>query len=281
MTRAAAGTDQKPSGAPHAARGSEPDAKTAWDPAAYTEFVDERLRPARDLIERIPPIAARRIYDLGCGAGLAARMLAKRWPDAAVAGIDASAEMLAMARATPAEVQWIQSDIAAWAPAEPPDLIFSNAALHWLNNHSLLIPRLLETLSPGGVLAVQMPRNYAAPSHRALGEVANGKRWRERLATVLRPWPVADPEVYLAMLIERAARVDVWETTYLHVLSGENPVLAWVSGTALRPLLAILDDSERADFLAAYAGRLAQAYPRRADGRTVFPFRRLFIVAAR
>lgn len=254
---------------------------TAWDPAAYTEFVDERLRPARDLIARIPPLEARRIYDLGCGPGWATRLLAARWRGAAVTGVDASAEMLAAARATPADIEWVEGDIGAWTPTEPPQLIFSNAALHWLNGHQVLIPRLFGALSPGGVLAIQMPRNYAAPSHRALGEVAEAPRWRKRLTAVLRPWPVGEAEVYLAMLLERAASLDIWETTYWHVLSGENPVLAWVSGTALRPLLAILDEDERKEFVAAYARRLADAYPRRADGRTLFPFRRLFIVAVR
>ncbi len=276
---AAAGINAAPPAARATARAGERAGSPAWDPAAYTEFIDERLRPARDLIKRIPPIMPRLIYDLGCGTGWATRLLAERWPDAAVTGLDSSAEMLAAARATPGNIDWIEGDLAAWAPVERPGLIFSNAALHWLNNHPVLIPRLLEALSPGGVLAVQMPRNYAEPSHRALGELAEARRWRDRLATVVRPWPVEEPRVYLALLLEHAARVDLWETTYWHVLTGENPVLSWVSGTVLRPLLAVLDENERTDFLAAYARRLAEAYPRRADGRTLFPFRRLFIVA--
>lgn len=279
MTNAAAGTDRADDVAPLAARGSRRGA--SWDPAAYTEFIDERLRPARDLIKRIPPIEPRLITDLGCGTGWATRLLAERWPGATVTGIDSSAEMLAAAREAAGTIDWLEGDIAGWQPAEPPGLIFSNAALHWLNNHPVLVPRLLDALAPGGVLAVQMPRNYDAPSHRALAELAHERRWRERLAAVLRPWPVAEPQVYLAMLIERAARVDIWETTYWHVLSGDNPVLAWVSGTVLRPLLAVLDEDERATFIAAYGRRLAEAYPPRSDGRTPFPFRRLFIIAVR
>lgn len=241
----------------------------------------ERLRPALDLIARIPAIAPRHVFDLGCGTGSATRLLAEPWPGATVTGVDASTDMLEAARAGGGGIRWIEADLAGWTPEEQPDLLFSNAALHWLDDHPALFPRLLGLLPPGGVLAVQMPNNFAAPSHRAIAELADDERWRERLLALIRPAPVAPPERYLEMLLSLATRVDVWETTYWHVLGGEDPVPAWTGGSALRPVLAALDDNERRDFMAAYAGRMRAAYPRRDNGLTLFPFRRLFIVAVR
>lgn len=208
-------------------------------------------------------------------------LLARRWPEATVTGVDASPEMLEAARTTGAKIRWIEADLAGWTPDEPPDLLFSNAALHWLDDHPALFPRLLGLLEPGGVLAVQMPNNFAAPSHRAIAEIAADERWRERLSPLIREQPVASPAAYLEMLLPLTARVDVWETTYWHLLEGEDPVPAWTGGSVLRPFLAALDEDERRGFTAAYAARMRAAYPRRADGLTVFAFRRLFLVAVR
>ncbi len=249
--------------------------------AAYARFADQRLRPALDLIGRIPDVAANTIVDLGCGPGSVTRLLAQRWPQAHVTGIDASAEMLAAARREGGGVRWLQADLADWAPEDQPDLIFSNAALHWLDDHEALFPRLLAMLPAGGILAVQMPNNFAEPSHRAIFALAAEERWREKLAPLLRAPPVAPAETYLEMLLPRTAHLDLWETTYWHALDGEDPVPAWTSGSALRPFLGVLDEDERRDFLAAYAQAMRAAYPRRDDGRTPFPFRRLFIVATR
>lgn len=209
------------------------------------------------------------------------RLLAERWPEATVKGVDASPEMLEAARATGAKIRWIEADLAGWTPDEPPDLLFSNAALHWLDDHPALFARLLGFLEPGGVLAVQMPNNFAAPSHRAIAEIAADERWRERLSPLIRKPPVASPERYLEMLLPLTARVDVWETTYWHLLEGEDPVPAWTGGSVLRPFLAALDEHDRRYFTAAYAARMRAAYPRRADGLTPFPFRRQFLVAVR
>lgn len=249
--------------------------------AAYARFADQRLRPALDLIGRIPDVAANTIVDLGCGPGSVTRLLAQRWPRSCVTGIDASAEMLAAARREGGGVRWLQADLADWAPEGRPDLIFSNAALHWLDDHEALFPRLLAMLPAGGILAVQMPNNFAEPSHRAIFALAAEVRWREKLAPLLRASPVAPAEAYLEMLLPRTAHLDLWETTYWHVLDGEDPVPAWTSGSALRPFLGVLDEDERRDFLAAYAQAMRAAYPRGVDGRTPFPFRRLFIVATR
>ncbi|HYN38281.1 MAG TPA: methyltransferase domain-containing protein, partial [Rhodospirillales bacterium] len=189
-----------------------------WDAAAYARFVDERLRPALDLIGCIPDVEPEHIVDLGCGPGGVTRSLAQRWRQARVTGIDASADMLAAARRDGGEIRWLQGDLADWVPDAQPDLIFSNAALHWLDDHRALFPRLLAMLADGGVLAVQMPNNFAAPSHQAIFELAVREQWRERLAPLLRASPVASAETYLEMLLPQRARVDLWETTYWHAL---------------------------------------------------------------
>ncbi len=255
--------------------------RSTWDVAAYEQFADERLRPALDLIGRIPDVAPKHIFDLGCGTGSVTRLLARRWPEAAVTGVDGSAEMLAAARRDGGSIRWLQADIADWLSDAQPDLLFSNAALHWLDDHGVLFPRLLALLPSGGVLAVQMPNNFAAPSHRAIAELAEREAWRDRLLPLVREAPVAPAGAYLEMLLPQTARVDLWETTYWHVLDGEDPVPAWTSGSVLRPFLAALAEGERRDFIAAYTEAMRAAYPRLHGGRTPFAFRRLFIVAQR
>ena len=250
-----------------------------WDPAQYLKFADHRLRPAIDLLNRIDLDHPKEIYDLGAGAGNVTRLVKERWPDADVTGVDDSEAMLAKAAATAPAINWRQADLATWRPDRPADLIYSNAALHWLPGHERLFPALLAALTPGGVLAVQMPRNFGARSHTAIGEAALGGPWRATLEPLLRPAPVADPDFYYGALAPRADGLDIWETEYLQVLEGSNPVKEWTKGTWLKPLLDALAEPERGRFEAAYAALVAQAYPARVDGRTLFPFRRLFIVA--
>lgn len=189
--------------------------------------------------------------------------------------------MLDEARTRPEQIRWLQADLGAWTPDAQPDLLFSNAALHWLDDHQALFRRLFDLLAPGGVLAVQMPSNFAAPTHRAIADLAGRGRWRGRLLPLVRQAPVAPAEAYLALLLPLASSLDVWETTYWHVLEGEDPVPTWSAGAALRPILAVLDEAERREFMAAYSETMRAAYPRRGDGLTLLPFRRLFIVAAR
>jgi trans-aconitate 2-methyltransferase len=251
----------------------------SWHPEPYLAFGDERTRPAADLLARVPLAAPARIADLGCGPGNSTALLVQRWPAAEVLGIDSSAAMLAKAEASGLEAGWRKCDLAAWTPDAPYDLLFSNAALHWLPDHARLLPRLLGHLRPGGVLAVQMPRNFEAPSHALLREVARAGPWAGRLAPCLERAPVAAPEWYRDLLAPLTEALDIWQTEYLHVLEGEDPVLSWTRSTALRPLTALLPPQEQARFEADYAGRLRTAYPRRPDGRTLFPFRRLFVVA--
>ena len=254
----------------------------SWDPNQYLKFTDHRLRPALDLLAQIPAADPRSIYDLGCGPGNITRLLAERWPGARVVGVDSSADMLAKARQEAPGVAFEQADIAHWSPPARADLLFTNATLHWLDDHAALLPRLAAQLAPGGVLAIQMPDNRTSPSHLLMDEAAAAGPWHARLAR-LRPvyGAMQSPDAYYRMLAPVAAQVDIWETTYLHVLEGDNPVVEWTKGTALRPYLDALEEPERAAFLAAYAARIAAAYPKQPDGRTLLPFRRIFIVARR
>lgn len=262
-------------------------AGTRWDPQQYLKFGDHRLRPALELLERIPIESPRLIYDLGCGDGTMARLMAERWPDATVYGVDNSPQMLEKAAATPSRVMWIEADIQNCTPAEPPDLLYSNATLQWLDDHQTLFPRLLAALTPGGCLAVQMPLSWGMPSHWLMREtLANGGERGAPLGSetlrqsVARKW-VLDAEEYYDLLIGRVESLDIWETEYLQVLEGADPVLEWVKGTGLRPILNGLAGQERERFLAEYARRLREVYPTRPNGRTLYPFRRLFLVATR
>lgn len=263
----------------------EQPASTRWDPGLYLTFADHRLRPALELLARVPLESPRVVYDLGCGTGHVTRILAARWPAATVYGLDSSPDMLTKAAAEPSIIRWIEADIRDWRPEEPPDLIYANAALQWVEGHRELFPRLVRFLRPGGCLAVQMPLSWDQPSHRLMREtLANGGPGGRSLGTealrqtVGREW-VEPAEVYYDLLTGVTRSLDIWQTEYLQVLQGQDPVLEWVKGTALRPILQGLNDAERALFLVEYARRLRLAYPPRADGRTLYPFRRLFIVA--
>jgi trans-aconitate 2-methyltransferase len=260
----------------------------SWDPLQYLQYEDARLRPALDLLARIPLDRPESVVDLGCGAGNVAQWIARRWPEAHIEGVDGDAAMLARAReatAGDARYRWVQSDLAAWRPAHPPDLIYSNAALHWLDDHGVLFPLLLRAVADGGVLAVQMPDNFGAPSHRELFELASSPNWRERLGAHVRASPVSAPASYHEWLAPIARAQDIWSTEYLQRLpardDGEHPVVAWMRGSALLPFTNAVQGDERGEFVAAYAARIERAYPRRAEGDVLFPFRRVFIVANR
>ena len=251
----------------------------AWDPDRYLAFADLRLRPALDLLARVPVDAPASVVDLGCGAGNVTQVLKQRWPQAQIGGVDGLPEMLAKARDTAPDVAWIEADIDGWQAAAPVEVLYSNAVLHWLDDHATLLPRLLDMVAKGGALAVQMPRNPDAPFQRLMEEVARDGPWWDRLSPLLRPDPVAEPGFYYDLLAPAAARVELWETTYQQVLSGDNPIVEWVKGSRLRPLLAALDEGARSDYEAEYAARVRTAYPKRADGTTLLPFRRLFLIA--
>jgi trans-aconitate 2-methyltransferase len=253
----------------------------SWDPKQYLKFSQPRLRPAIDLLARVAAAEPRMVYDLGCGAGNVTAILVQRWPSAQIVGVDASAAMLAQAAQALPQVQWVQHSLADWRPLALADVIFSNAALHWLPDHQQLFPALLQALAPGGVLAVQMPRNFAAPSHTLIDATARTGPWRSKLEPLLGAAPVATPQFYYSLLAPLTQQLDIWESEYLQVLSGEDPIKEWTKGTWLMPFLDRLDPAERVAFEADYAQRLRAAYPPLAGGSTLFPFRRLFLVAQR
>lgn len=255
-----------------------------WDPAQYSRFEAQRDRAALDLLVRLPEdFAPREIWDLGCGAGQHAALLKRRHPEARVHGMDSSAAMLDQARALSDDVDWSVGDIATWAPERPVDLIFANASLQWLPDHAPLFRRLAEALAPGGVLAVQMPLSWDTLHHRLMRETLAEEPWASRFAEVTTRVQVMSPEAYYDVLAPLCDDVDIWSTTYLHVLAGDKAVLEWMKGTALRPYLTALDGDPTAcdAFLAALGGRLSAAFPRRPDGATLLPFPRLFLVAQR
>jgi trans-aconitate 2-methyltransferase len=236
----------------------------------------------------VPLDDPRTIVDLGCGSGNVTRLLGERWPDARVVGVDSSPSMLREARAATRDdprFTFVPADLAQWQPDPPVDLVYSNAALHWLPDHAALFARVAAMVAPGGALAVQMPDNFRAPSHTLIADLARSERWRKQLAAIVREPPVATAVEYFGWLAPLMPVVDIWFTEYLQVLAprndGEHPVAAWTKGTWLVPFLEALDAPQRTQFLHEYMQHLARDYPARQDGRTLFPFRRVFIVATR
>lgn len=252
----------------------------AWDPGRYLRFADERRRPGLDLLGRIPHGRRRLVVDLGCGTGHLTAALADRWPDARVVGVDSSSDMLERPRAALPGLEWVEADIARWAPPSPPDVIYSNAALHWVDDHAGLIPRLLGLLSASGVLAVQMPNNWDQPTHTVPARILDEPGWPEEARDAHPRRRVASPADYRRWA-SPAAVVDIWETIYHHPLTGPDPVLEWVKGSLLRPVLQVLDPDEGRELERRCAEGYRSAYPPDPDGVTLFPFRRLFIVAVR
>lgn len=252
----------------------------SWDVAQYERFAEPRLRPALELLARVPLQSASMVVDLGCGTGAMLKPLRARFPAARLIGVDSSPEMLA--RAVDAD-DLVVADAATWTPPPGTDLLYSNAALHWVDDHARLFPRLIDALAPGGVLAVQMPRNHDRPSHRLIADTVRSGPWRARLEPVLasREWPVDDPTEYWDLMSGLVSSLDLWEVDYLQPLHGRDAVAEWTRGTALRPFLSALDDEEAEAFYEAYRARVGDAYPRRADGTTLLAFRRLFFVAMR
>lgn len=259
-------------------------ARPRWDPNQYARFEAERDRAALDLMLRLPDdLSPDEIWDLGCGAGQHAALLRRRHPGATVHGLDSSPSMLERARALDDAVHWVLGDIAGWSPGRPADLIFANASLQWVPDHPALCTRLTAALSPGGVLAVQMPLGHDTRHHALLREVSAEGPWAAALAGVERTPPLLDPADYYVLLADTCNAVDVWSTTYLHALTGEDAVLEWMRGTALRPYLTALTDDPglSAAFEDALGDALSRAFPMRPDGVTLLPFPRLFLVARR
>ena len=253
----------------------------SWNPQQYLKFGGERLRPAQDLLGRIPLREPHTVIDLGCGTGTVTALLHARWPKARVIGVDNSTAMLERARGTLPEVEWEVADLARWSAREPVDLLVSNAALHWLDDHATLFPRLVAQLAPGGVLAVQMPAQHDAPSHQLGYALAESPRWREPLRGLVRRQPILDAEAYYGLLRPHTSALDLWFTEYIQVLGGDNPVAEFTKGSFVGVWLAALPAPDAEAFERDYRAAIADAYPRRADGTTLFPFRRFFLVAQR
>ncbi len=253
----------------------------AWDPDQYLRFGDERARPFVDLLARVGATQPASVVDLGCGPGTLTATLAERWPAARVVGVDRSPEMIASARTLRRPgLEFVVDDVRTWSPPGPVDVVISNAALHWVPEHGPLLAAIAGWLAPGGWVAVQVPGNFGAPSHRLLAELCASPRWAGRLADAADQAAVLAPAAYAELLADAGLTPDVWETTYLHRLTGQDPVLEWVRGSTLRPVLARLDAAEAAAFTAELAPRLRAAYPAGRHG-TLFPFRRIFAVGRR
>lgn len=256
-----------------------------WDPAQYDRYADQRGRPFRELIARVGVERPGRIADVGCGPGSLTRSLAERWPDATVIGVDSSAEMIMVAEplSIPGRLEFVRCDLREWKPGAPLDIVVANAVLQWLPGHLDLIATMAGWLAPGGALAFQVPDNFDQPSHTVVRELRESDRWRDRLGEDAdRRIGVERPDTYLHALVTAGLEPDVWQTEYLHVLSGTDPVLEWVKGTALRPVLDALagDGAATGEFLAECGARLRAVYPAESFG-TVFPFRRTFAVGHR
>lgn len=243
-----------------------------WDPNQYLSFADERALPFHHLVTAVVHPRPHRVLDIGCGPGALTATLLERWPSAKIQGIDSSPEMIELAerRAVFHRLRFAHADIRSWRPEKPYDLILSNACLHWIEDHSSLLRRLVSMLNHGGVLAFQVPANHDRPSHLILDELCGSERWKHLLAG-LRANHVQEPDRYAEELGRLGFHPTVWQTNYFHRLAGEDPVLEWVKGTALRPVLDRLVDEDREAFLAEYGARLRRAYPAR-EGMTVFPF---------
>jgi trans-aconitate 2-methyltransferase len=250
-----------------------------WNPDVYLAFADHRGRPFFDLVNRVRAESPRRVVDLGCGPGNLTETLAARWPDAVIEALDSSPEMVESARKRGVDAH--VGDVRTWEPKPDTDVLVSNATLHWVPDHAELLARWAGALSPGSWIAVQMPGNFQSPSHESVRVVSR----REPFANQLRDMPfregkvVDSPVVYAAMLTDAGCQVDAWETTYVHELTGQHPVLDWITGTALRPVIDRLSDEAWQQFRQQLIPLLGDAYPRRPDGRTLFPFRRVFVVA--
>ena len=253
-----------------------------WDPTTYLRYGDERSRPFGELLSRVPPDAAGDVVDLGCGPGTLTAGLAARWPDARITGLDSSPEMIASARALETGLEFEVGDVRDWHPAPTDGIVLANAVLQWVPGHDELLRRWAGALRKGAVLAFQVPGNFDAPSHRTIRAVAATGPWRSRLDGVLRGTEsVLEPVEYARLLVGAGCTVDAWETTYVHLLpapDGVHPVLAWVEGTALRPVKAALDGDAWTGFTTELSARLHREYPVH-NGLVYFPFRRLFVVA--
>jgi trans-aconitate 2-methyltransferase len=255
----------------------------SWSASQYVAFEDERTRPVRDLLAALPPIDAHSVIDLGCGPGNSTEVLASRYPEARVAGIDSSPDMIAAARRRLPQVNFAVGDLQDVTLSGPFDVILANAVLQWVPHHEALLPHLIGKLAPAGGLAVQMPDNLDEPAHRLMRQIAAEGPWAAKLADAAAArTPLAGPDWYHELLRPLCAKLDFWRTTYYHSLSGgAAAIVEWFKGSGLRPFIGPLSDAERSGYLKSYTAAIADAYPPLADGSVLLPFPRVFMVAIR
>jgi trans-aconitate 2-methyltransferase len=253
-----------------------------WNPDLYLKFSDQRARPAADLIAQIKIENPKSIIDLGCGTGNSTEQLHARWPQAEITGLDSSASMLRQAAEHRPDWHWVENDVESWKPDAQFDLIFSNAVLHWLGNHALLFPRLFTFVATGGAMAVQMPNNFHSAAHQAMKKVAGDPRWSASLTNVSEKYGVQPVAFYYDMLRGLATHLDIWETEYLQIMDGPKAVHEWIRSTGMRAYLERLaDDGQRAEFERLCLQEIEKAYRPNDQGKVLFPFKRIFIVAYR
>lgn len=253
-----------------------------WNSDQYLKFARERTQPSVDLAARIDLAAPAHVADLGCGPGNSTAVLAQRWPGATLLGVDNSREMLASAQRDFPGPTWVEADIAFWAPNRTFDVVFSNATLQWVPDHATLLPRLFALVATDGAFAMQVPNNLHQAPHRLMRELAASAAWLPYFPKPARGWHVESPAFYYDSFASIASRVELWETDYIHVLSGPEAIVEWYRGTGLRPWLEALPNAAtQSRFIADYTRLIAEAFPSQADGRVLFPFRRLFVIAYR
>jgi trans-aconitate 2-methyltransferase len=252
-----------------------------WSPKQYSTFEAERTRPVRDLLAAVPTTNVHSAIDIGCGPGNSTEVLAQRFPGASIRGFDSSADMIAAARKRMPGAVFDVLDVATWDEPDSFDVILANAVLHWVPDHSALLPALAAKLAPAGSLAIQMPDNLEEPAHRSMRETAADGPWATKLAAaVATRTPMRAPEWYYRVLRASCREVNVWRTTYYHPLAGgPRAIVEWFKGSGLRPFLDPLDPGERAAYLERYEAAISEAYPALEDGTVLLPFPRLFMVA--
>ncbi len=253
-----------------------------WNADLYLKFRDERTRPAAELAARVDVASPETVIDLGCGPGNSTQVLRNRWPEAQVVGLDNSPDMISAATESYPGQQWELADVQDWSATAPYDVVFSNAALMWIGNHRQLIPQLLLQTAPGGAFAFQIPiRNYS-PIRKHIDDVADDAAWRNLMQNAKSSLTIESPSFYYDALADKALKLDIWETEYYHIMRNPTDIVEWMSGTGLRPYLQALETGHQRDrFLHLLSDRVAESYPRRTDGRVLFPFRRLFVIAYR
>jgi trans-aconitate 2-methyltransferase len=252
-----------------------------WSPEQYLKFEDERTRPPRELLARVPLDRPRRVVDLGCGPGNSTELLLERFPHAQTIGLDSSADMLRKARERLPNCLFVEADISSWVPEPGTDLLFGNAVFQWVPDHPAILRRLLASLQAGGVLAVQMPDNTREPANALQQEVAANGPWAKDLAAAVPRSDLLSPEAYYDLLRPVCGQIDIWHTIYNFVMASPQAIVEWFKGSSLQPYLSLLDAAAREKFLSAYSERVSEAYTPRIDGTVLLKFPRLFIVATR